>query len=499
MAASLWLSWQDRVSLSCSDDQAIVAGPAARLALRPVAPEIATAMQRLAPPGEDEEQLAKSVLAAGNLESLARWYYHVNQLNRRGLVRRSLRAEGALIATLVPLGRSCGAVNGRVSANGHKVSHNGKAPAAGTVKSLDASESSFVLSRFAYIRREGSELVVESPQAAARVILHDPRALAIIGTMGQPATTADVAARIADLPPAAVRALLGLLDDAGMLDEAGMATSPGAGSNLELESWEFHDLLFHSRSRRGRSDGRFGATYRLAHRPPVPALKPTGDREWHDLEIPDLDRLAREDPSLSEVQRRRRSIRKYGAQPITDRQLGEFLYRVGRVTERWRADVPAPSDPVSMDFASRPYPSGGALYELELYAAVNNCRNLAAGLYDYDPEHHRLGRVAGATGDVGLLLDEAAASAGIGRETVQVLIILAARFQRIAWKYESIAYSLILKNVGVLFQTMYLAATAMGLAPCALGCGNSDVFARAAGTDYYVESSVGEFLLGSRE
>jgi len=44
---------------------------------------------------------------------------------------------------------------------------------------------------------------------------------------------------------------------------------------------------------------------------------------------------------------------------------------------------------------------------------------------------------------------------------------------------------------------MYLAATAMGLAPCALGCGDSDAFGRAADTDYYGETSVGEFLIGS--
>ncbi len=48
------------------------------------------------------------------------------------------------------------------------------------------------------------------------------------------------------------------------------------------------------------------------------------------------------------------------------------------------------------------------------------------------------------------------------------------------------------------FQTMYLVATALSLAPCALGAGNSDVFARALGSDYYDETSVGEFLLGSR-
>jgi hypothetical protein len=38
----------------------------------------------------------------------------------------------------------------------------------------------------------------------------------------------------------------------------------------------------------------------------------------------------------------------------------------------------------------------------------------------------------------------------------------------------------------------------MGLAACALGGGDSDLFAAAAGTDYYTESSVGEFILGSR-
>ena len=78
-----------------------------------------------------------------------------------------------------------------------------------------------------------------------------------------------------------------------------------------------------------------------------------------------------------------------------------------------------------------------------------------------------------------------------------MLITLASRFQRLSWKYAAIAYAATLKNVGVLYQTMYLVATAMGLAPCALGAGNADLFAAAAGTDYYAESSVGEFMLGS--
>jgi SagB-type dehydrogenase family enzyme len=81
--------------------------------------------------------------------------------------------------------------------------------------------------------------------------------------------------------------------------------------------------------------------------------------------------------------------------------------------------------------------------------------------------------------------------------TSQILLVFAARFQRMAWVYESAAYSLILKDVGSLMQTMYLVATAMNLAPCAIGCGNSDLFAATVGTDYYRETSVGEFILGS--
>jgi SagB-type dehydrogenase family enzyme len=84
-----------------------------------------------------------------------------------------------------------------------------------------------------------------------------------------------------------------------------------------------------------------------------------------------------------------------------------------------------------------------------------------------------------------------------GQCVPQVLIVLTARFARIMWKYQAMAYAAILKHVGVVYQTMYLVATAMGLAPCALGSGNSDLFAKAAGLDYYAETSVGEFMLGS--
>jgi SagB-type dehydrogenase family enzyme len=79
----------------------------------------------------------------------------------------------------------------------------------------------------------------------------------------------------------------------------------------------------------------------------------------------------------------------------------------------------------------------------------------------------------------------------------QILLVVTSRFGRVSWKYQAIAYALTLKAVGALYQTMYLTATAMGLAPCAIGTGDGALMARLLGTDFADESSVGEFLLGT--
>jgi len=182
---------------------------------------------------------------------------------------------------------------------------------------------------------------------------------------------------------------------------------------------------------------------------------------------------------------------------MTVRQLGEFLYRVARVREIFPTQIDTPRGQFQVELSSRPYPTGGSLFELEVYPVVRACRDLEPGLYHYDPQQHRLGRVTGMTAAVEQLLDEAGYAMGTLGEHLQVLLVLSARFERVTWKYSSLSYSLILKDVGVVFQNMYLAATAMDLAPCALGVGNSDLFAQAIGSDYYSETSVGEFTLGS--
>jgi SagB-type dehydrogenase family enzyme len=477
LSQSLFLFLRDGVSVSTpAEGELVVDSVSARIVFKQLGPGSLVALQRLASSGEHEDRLAECVLQRDGASALAKLYHYLHRLTQRGLLLRSAHDNGERVATMVPVSPQF-VFAGRKAAGDHH----------------------YVLSRFAYMRRESDEIVLECPLSHARIILHDFRAAALVHALSKPRSAEELVAPIAGLSADAAALVTMLLLNSGMLQELNPPGRTPQEENAMLQCWEFHDLLFHARSRGGRHDSDVGGTYRLAGRlDPLPGLKPIQPREILELYRPDLDRQQREDPPFARVQETRRSLREYAAKPITGRQLGEFLYRVARATEYVEAEVATPHGPVRLGLASRPYPSGGALYELELYPAINACEDVVPGLHYYDPMHHRLCRLSGRTPDVQQLLTEASVYAQIPCDRLQVLLIVTARFPRIGWKYAGLAYSLVLKNVGVIYQTMYLAATAMGLAPCALGYGNADLFARAAGTDYYAETSVGEFLLGSK-
>jgi SagB-type dehydrogenase family enzyme len=168
-------------------------------------------------------------------------------------------------------------------------------------------------------------------------------------------------------------------------------------------------------------------------------------------------------------------------------QLAEFLHRCARTS-----DHPTPYG----DRPRRAYPGGGGVHELELYVVAHQVAGLAPGTYHYDGYGHRLERVDRQAGAEGILLDAARSMSGAGARP-QVLVLVTARFEQLMWVYEGLAYALILKNLGVLMQTMYLVATAMGLGGCALGSSAPRAFQRITGADPLSEDVVGEFMLGT--
>jgi SagB-type dehydrogenase family enzyme len=226
--------------------------------------------------------------------------------------------------------------------------------------------------------------------------------------------------------------------------------------------------------------------------PSPPAVRPC----WPGPTI-ELPNSAAEPPSpLATLLRQRHSTRDFDDRhPMTLAELARLLDLTARVQAKWQSRLELGETIAEVDYAARPYPSGGSAYELELYLTVAHCTGLDRGFYHYDADRHALNAIPVRSQAIDAML----ASAEFAMDTAaapQILITLAARFDRISWKYSAIAYALVLKHVGVLTQTLYLMATEMGLGGCAIGTSNIDLFAQMTGIEFHIEGPVGQFAIG---
>jgi SagB-type dehydrogenase family enzyme len=348
------------------------------------------------------------------------------------------------------------------------------------------------LSRFAFMRRRGNEMVLESPRAGASFRICNPKIAAVIAALSTPRRIREFRQQ-EGFPGLELLALL--MDSRILFKTHGAHDQHASEGDDDLALWDFHDLLFHTRSTEGRHANPLGGLYRHAGAmPPLPAVRP----RWPGKKI-DLRKFsaasAQATSPVAKVLHARHSTRSFNdLRPITLAELARLLDSTARVRSRWsHREHLGHASPV-MTYATRPYPSGGASYELELYVAVDRCEGLARGFYHYDAGAHALVPIATRAYELQTLLTGAAFA--MDAPAPQILITIAARFGRVSWKYSALAYALILKDVGVLTQTLYLMATDMGLGGCAIGSFNIDLFARMTGIAFHVEGPVGQFALG---
>jgi len=351
-----------------------------------------------------------------------------------------------------------------------------------------------VLSRFAYMRRRGNETVLESPRAGALFRICDPAIVAAIAMLSMPRQVKQL--RLGKAFPG--RELLALLVDCQILfkvDTARANVVRAAEGDDDLALWDFHDLLFHARSSEGRHANPIGGVYPHAGViSPLPAVRP----RWPGKKI-DLRAFSAAPETITpaaKLLRQRHSTRRFDdLRPITLAELSCLLDGTVRVVSKWKSGGHAGgADPV-VEYALRPYPSAGASYELELYLTVGKCDGLDRGLYHYDADGHALVPIDARAHELEAMLTGARLAMGEAAAP-QVLITIAARFGRMSWKYSSIAYALILKDVGVLTQTFYLMAADLGLGGCAIGTVNIDLFATMTGIEFHIEGPVGQFAVG---
>lgn len=316
---------------------------------------------------------------------------------------------------------------------------------------------------------EGSDVILTECNSLRRFRV-DERLVGLLGRLERWRTVGEVA------PDGLVS-----VEDLERLHAIGVVERSDSSMNDEQSAqvWNPFDLVVHRQQNTG------GEMDHGPSDPPPPAAfksRPSG----RVAALPPARSLP---ARLDEVLNTRRSIRAYSSSPLDLEDLSTLLHHSARVMK-------VIDDPRLGQQVFRPYPTGGARSELELYVVANDVAGLEPGAHWYDPRAHDLVQLRSRDDDQQRLNRSVHdATGGLPRDP-QAVVLVTAVFARVMWKYQGIALGLIHRDVGCLYQTLYLVATALGLAPCAVGAGPELANARWLGLDPLVESQVGCFLVG---
>lgn len=398
-----------------------------------------------------------SSIFSDNFDEQALWYFYQNSLQNLGVLNFSFYYKDEKLFTI-----------------------NNKNSQYSFENNVELNEEQYIsLSRFAYLKSIDGYMELNSPLSSIKFIIHNPQVLELMFIL----TTRSIK----------VKELLKLFFSKKVIYKIlkellihNIIKNPIEELDT-LKLWEFEDLLFHTHSRMGFQQKYFGATFKFAGKiTQLPVYKKDPNLHYVNLPLKHNDIVTN---SFEHVIKTRHSKREHdNNNPITILQLSHFLYSSAKII---KIDTSQ-----KYYISSRPYPNGGACYELELYIIVNRCNGLESGLYHYNPLDHQLGKMQVDKMVSNQLLRNVTYTYG-STKLPQILICITARFGRVSWKYSSVAYSLCLKHVGILYQTMYLCATNIGIASCAIGVGDAYTFSLMTNTDCFAEPLIGEFIIGS--
>jgi len=162
--------------------------------------------------------------------------------------------------------------------------------------------------------------------------------------------------------------------------------------------------------------------------------------------------------SVEEALLKRRSVRSYKDYKLSLQQVSQLLWAAYGISgELYGRKL-------------KTAPSAGATYPLELYLMAGNVDGLTSGLYKYNSEEHSLSLHLKSD------IRSEVASACHGQKMLQeapASIIFNAVYSRTTSRYgERGSERYVCMDLGHSAQNVYLQATAMGLATCAIGAFN---------------------------
>ncbi len=324
------------------------------------------------------------------------------------------------------------------------------------------------LSPMAMLRPTATGFALLAADGAARLLLDTPLPDGLLDALAQGCDLPTLV--VLGLPMPVARDLLRWGIAARVLTPPDTEPQPG---------WEFHDMLFHHWSNVGFLDLPAAATYRHLATHPAPWAPAPRDPAALPLPPP----LPLPPISLADAAAQRRSSRDPGRKALTPERLSGLLHHIAAHNGSISGTLP---DGTTRSLPTRPVPSGGAAQAVDVHVLPRSIAGLAPRVHRYDGAHHALVPLGHA---------QPAVDDGMGWMT----IALVARFWRAQWKYERIAYRLMMLEAGALIQQTCLVGNAYGLSVCPWGALDARQFAEASGLDPWREGLLGGlFVWGAR-
>lgn len=187
--------------------------------------------------------------------------------------------------------------------------------------------------------------------------------------------------------------------------------------------------------------------------------------------------------SLAELLSKRHSTREFSENPLLLSALSTLLHwSIGRI-EHGGKDT-------------RPHPSGGAKYPIEMYVLALNVDGLEPGSYHYNVKEHSL-EILGTHSRKKLQVDAESAFGYPFVVGAAAFLCLTFVKGRSIQKYGAAAYKLGMLEAGHIGQNVYLASGALDIGCCGLGGGDGKEMYELLGIDGGGEHFVYGLMLGN--
>jgi SagB-type dehydrogenase family enzyme len=185
-------------------------------------------------------------------------------------------------------------------------------------------------------------------------------------------------------------------------------------------------------------------------------------KEWTQVQFKEYSRFPKVPlprassalPALDSLLARRKSTRAFTQREVDVQTLSTLLYYAAGINE-------TRSSTSDILHSVRNYPSGGALYPLEIYLALHSVPMIEPGIYHYNVKEHCLEKIANSS-YANTLKEKIYPWAAVAPITLFISSIWKRNFQ----KYKNYGYSMTHIEAGHLAQNIQLVAEALQLSYC---------------------------------